>query len=155
MDDLKAIKLQAYLDGELTGTEAAEAAKWLAGDPAARALATELENTIAAVRGIGPELKLPESREFYWSKISREIERTAAVAAPAAAVLWWRRLLVPAGALAIAAAVLIPLAAHYRQAAEPPLAAGTHSSTYSFYSEEGNVTVVWVHANEGGTANGN
>ena len=69
------LKLQAYLDGELPSVEAVEVAEWLARDAGARDLFAELTCTRNAVRGNEAGVTLPESREFYWSKIQREIDR--------------------------------------------------------------------------------
>src|SRR5258707_14151177 len=72
------LKLQAYLDGELPDGEAAEARELIARDGEAQALVAELANTSAALAGHEAEGKLPETREFYWSKIQREIARQEA-----------------------------------------------------------------------------
>ena len=76
------MKLQAYLDGELPDGEARPVAGLLAQDAEARALLAELKNTRAALAGFEADIKLPESREFYWSKIEREIERQSAMIEP-------------------------------------------------------------------------
>jgi anti-sigma factor RsiW len=68
-------KLQAYLDGELPDREAAEVRELIARDRDAQLLLAELENTNAALAGHEAGVKLPETREFYWSRIAREIER--------------------------------------------------------------------------------
>lgn len=75
MDEQDQLRLQAYLDGELPEPEAREMADRLARDPGAAALLTELRNTRDGIRGSETVTQLPESREFYWSKIKREIER--------------------------------------------------------------------------------
>lgn len=98
------LKLQAFLDGELPSSEAKAVEALVAGDAAARDLLTELRQTRAVLQTHEAELKLPESREFYWSKIQRQIERqeAAPVAAPQVSpLLWLRRLLAPAGAVAV------------------------------------------------------
>ena len=69
------LKLQAHLDGELTGREATEIAALLEHDREAAALFGELRNIKTALTGNELEIKLPETREFYWSKIEREIAR--------------------------------------------------------------------------------
>src|SRR6266513_3336151 len=76
------LKLQAYLDGELPDGEAREAAGLLAQDAEARALLAELKKTRAALAGFETDIKLPESREFYWSKIEREIQRQSPIIEP-------------------------------------------------------------------------
>ena len=103
------LKLQAYLDGELPDGEAREAAGLLAQDAEARALLAELKNTRAALAGFEADIKLPESREFYWSKIEREIERQAPRVGPerkfASPFAFFRRILAPACAVAVLAIV--------------------------------------------------
>src|SRR5437016_3495521 len=75
MDYDSQLKLQAYLDGELPEGEAREVASWLARDQEAVALHAELRNTRKAMAGFEVGITLPESREFFWSKIEREIQR--------------------------------------------------------------------------------
>src|SRR6185369_4424628 len=72
------LKLQSYLDEELPEDEAREVANWLARDQEAVALLTELRQTRQAVTGFEDGIRLPESREFFWSKIEREIQRQEA-----------------------------------------------------------------------------
>ena len=98
------LKLQAYLDGELSPDETCAVAGWLAQDADARALLGELQNTKRALAGFEADIKLPEAREFYWSKIERAIGRlepSQPVAAPTSWFAAWRRLLIPAGVLAL------------------------------------------------------
>ena len=106
------LKLQAYLDGELPEAEAREVANWLARDREAVALLTELRNTRQALAGFEAGFRVPESEDFYWSKIRREIERLEPVEAPVRpAIPWFKRLrglLIPAAAAAVLAA-LVPL----------------------------------------------
>jgi anti-sigma factor RsiW len=110
------LKLQAYLDGELPEGEAARWAERLARDQEAAALLTELRQTRECLGGFEEGVKLPETREFYWSKIQREIQRldTPRPAATATLTVWarLRRLLVPAAGLALVA--VAALVAAYR-----------------------------------------
>jgi anti-sigma factor RsiW len=100
------LKLQAYLDGELPEREADEVANWLARDQGAVALLAEMRGTRQAVTGFEKRIRLPESREFYWSKIQREIERLEP-RKPAPPVVPFlvrlRRLLMPVSAVAMLA----------------------------------------------------
>src|SRR2546430_207559 len=75
MDFESQLKVQAYLDGELPEAEAREIANWLARDQEAVRLHAELRNTRKAMAGFEVGVTLPESREFFWSKIEREIIR--------------------------------------------------------------------------------
>jgi anti-sigma factor RsiW len=105
MEYQKQLKLQAFLDGELPEAERCEVANWLAREQEAAALLTELRQTRQAVVGFEKGIKLPESREFYWGKIQREIERLERPAperTPAApSFSWLRRVLVSASGLAV------------------------------------------------------
>jgi len=95
------LKLQAYLDGELTERDTREVEAVLAGDPEARALLTELRNTTDALADFETDLKLPETRDFFWSKIQRQIQRQDTLAERPTPVPFWRRLLIPTGAFAV------------------------------------------------------
>ncbi len=85
----------------------------LAGaDPEAARLAAELQSIKTAFAGDGQTVAVPETREFYWSKIERQIQREGAVRR--AAGPWWperlRRWLAPlAGAAALAAVLVVGL----------------------------------------------
>ena len=104
MDKDLQLKIQAFVDGELTEDEAIEVASLAARQPEVNALARELKNTRNALASVETGMLLPESREFYWSKIQREIERLAPAEAPApgrspvAALFRW---LAPATGLAV------------------------------------------------------
>src|SRR5690242_11198744 len=94
------IKLQAFMDGELPESEAREVAGWLARNQEAALLLQELRHTRQSLKGHDASIKLPESREFFWSKIEREIhrqEQTAPAIAPAPKASFWLRFLVPSG----------------------------------------------------------
>ncbi len=112
MNEETLLKLQAYLDGELSAGERTEVETLLQGNAEARALLTELGNTAKTLAAYEAEIKLPETREFYWSKIQREIARQSAPSRvqgfSLAATL--RRLLVPTGAFAaVAIAIMLSL----------------------------------------------
>lgn len=113
MDRETQLKLQAYLDGELSAGERPEVERRLAGDPEARAVRDELEAVRQVLAGNEPAAALGERREFYWSKIERQIRREPAGVEKARAVPFWtrfRRLVVPAGAMAgLVLAALIAL----------------------------------------------
>jgi anti-sigma factor RsiW len=145
------LKLQAFLDGELTDGEARQVEDWLARDPDAAALLRELRQTHALLAGFEEEIRLPESREFFWSKIKRGIERPEQPAPVPAALSWagWlRRLLVPASAMA-----LIGVAGFVasRQSSTPGLASGAEIETaladpgaFTYRDDNSGTTLVWL-----------
>ena len=103
MDYNAQLKLQAWLDGELPEGEASEVTKWVVQDGEAAALLEELRNTRGALAGFDAGIRLPESREFFWSKIEREIQRLETPAPKPARESYLamvRRFLVPASAVA-------------------------------------------------------
>src|SRR5262249_32066473 len=103
MDYEAQLKLQAHLDGELPDAEAREVSNLLARDREAVALYGELRNTRQALVGHEVGVSLPESREFFWSKIERELrrlERPETPVRPAPLLSAWRKWLIPAGAFA-------------------------------------------------------
>jgi anti-sigma factor RsiW len=108
------LKLQALLDGELPEREAREILAWTQRDSAAAGLLAELRNTRAAMAKSEPHLSLPESREFFWSKIEREIQRLEpqVISAPKVSIFaMLRRLLLPASGIAVIA--IAALIAHF------------------------------------------
>ena len=145
MDKNDQLKLQAYLDGELPEAEASEVAKRLAQDREHVALLAELRNTREALVGFEVGLSLPESREFFWSKIEREISREVTTApAGSSETLWsaWRRFLLPAGAVsALALAGLIALFASSSFPSAETAVADPGAFTYHDFSTR--TTLVW------------
>ena len=150
------LKLQAYLDGELSPGEAKTVADLLRRDAGAQALYQELRIAKSLLAENELDRKLPESREFYWSKIRRQIEREESTLADGltepAAFRWWTRFLAPAGVLAglailVAVTLRSPegggtfLALDDSHEIETPL---EETSSFSFRSEAAAMTVVWV-----------
>jgi anti-sigma factor RsiW len=106
------LRLQAYLDGELATEERQQVESAILRDPNANALLSELKMTRAVLEGYEEGIKLPEGREFYWSKIERGIhaaERSAAAREGSRDAAWqirWRKWLMPTGALAALAVAI-------------------------------------------------
>ena len=143
------IKLQAYLDGELTGREAQDVGALIKNDAEAGALFTELQQTHAFLKGNEPEFRLPESREFFWSKIERELSRLDAAPAEsytAGWVLFLRRHLAAVSGVAVAAALVVFAAFQFvspglLEEIDNPL---DDVGTFSFRSESQKMTLVWI-----------
>jgi anti-sigma factor RsiW len=151
------LHIQAWLDGELPEAEARQVAGLMERDAAAKSLAAELESMRAALTGNETEVKLPESRDFYWSKIRREIERleSAGSAPVETAGGWmhaWRRWLMPLAGTAMVAVVAVGLAwmvTPKGQGGDAFLAEIENLSedvgSYSFRAPGQNMLVVWVY----------
>jgi len=146
------LKLLAYVDGELPSREVAEVEALLAGDAEARALVAELRNTSAALVGHESGVKLPESGDFYWSKIKREIEREESAERPvpkASLAAWFWRSLIPAGALALVCGLVLRSGT---VEAEPELeTASDDVGAYTFHSQESGLTTVWIYNRDQGS----
>jgi len=143
------LKLQAYLDGELPESESREWGARLASDPEASALLAELRQTRDCLAGHEAEVRLPETREFFWSKVQREIQRQEAPApdhrVERPALTWLRRWLLPVSGLA--AALLVGLVA--LRDTHAPTAAGMEvtradSGVFTYYDYAAGATLVWL-----------
>jgi len=151
MNEELRLKLQAYADGELSERDAREAAGLLAKDAGARDLLVELKNTRNAIAGYEAEIRLPESREFYWSKIEREIRRLEHVETPRlepSLLATWRRFFIPAGAMA--ALALAGLLMFLRPQSPPTVAAAeseftlADSDAFTYHDYANGTTLVWL-----------
>lgn len=144
------LKLQALLDVELDVRETREVETLLAQDARSAALMQELKWVKTAVAGNEAELKLPESREFYWSKIQRTIavEDSRAAAAPAERV-WWLKFLYPVSGLAAMVAVLFVVSGGRTSDGADTESVPEDVNVVSFRSESEQMSVVYV-ADENG-----
>jgi anti-sigma factor RsiW len=143
------LKLQAYSDGELPEAEAQEVAKWLAQDQEAVLLHTELKNTRRALAGAEKApVQLPESRDFFWSKIEREISRLERVEpAPQreSILARWRRLLVPVSAAAVLGIVILAAIGPFDVVSTPGSeVASEDSGGFVYRDDAGGTTLVWL-----------
>ena len=151
-----ALKYQAFVDGELSDREARQLELTLQQDPEAQAVVAELRATKALLRENEPEMAVPESREFYWGKIQREIQRLEAEPATSAGGGWvavvrgWRRLLAPAAGIAVILFLAIAALRFYNNPLDDSnqhlaeienLSEFTSASTF----RSDNMFVVWVH----------
>ena len=142
------LKLQSYLDGELSEAEAREVANWLSRDQDAAALLTELRQTRQALVGFEESVRLPESREFYWSKIQREIQRQQTPAPNRAPGLLekLRRFLVPATGVAVLG-LLALIATREAGTTGPETSAETaleDSGAFTYHDYSAGATLVWL-----------
>lgn len=140
------LKLQAYLDAELPPTERAEVEALLRIDAPARLLLLELTQTNAALRGYEAELHLPETREFFWSKIERQIGPVTAPAVVSQSISlaqWWRRIAIPIGAaVVIAIAGLFGLP--WPSTGADFFAASGDAVAFTYQNYETGTTLVWL-----------
>lgn len=153
------LQLMAYLDGELTERETRPVSEALAHDPAVRALAAELTTTKQWLAGNEPVVAVPETREFYWSKIERALEQDERTAAPAAGQPPWRhwlKYLVPVAGVALAAGLAVVLMQPAPPTADEEAARyltetenlSEHTTSFAFQSQQENMFVVWISSRE-------
>ncbi len=150
MDYDAQLKLQAYLDGELPEAEARAVATWLARDREAVALLAELRATRKALAGFEAGIRLPESGEFFWSKIQRAIS-TLELAEPAREPFSlfgaWRRFLVPAGTLAAVALATLVASVQFGLWSGSPgpdaESALADSGAFTYHDYSTRTTLVW------------
>jgi hypothetical protein len=144
------LKLQAFLDGEMPSREAAEVRDWVARDREASALLDEMRGVDAVMAGHEAHCKLPESREFFWSKIEREIERQERTVPvrPASWFSWLRQHFVSVSGAGLVACLCGLMAIHLggapSQLGEMELASDDMGS-YTFRDQQEKVTMVWLY----------
>jgi anti-sigma factor RsiW len=142
------LKLQAFVDGELSGGEARDVELLLETDAEARGLVHELKTTKGFLAGNEPEVTVPESREFYWSKIARGIEKPEPrpVRRGWELLLAWRRVLAPVAGMALVLFLAIGMAKILREPGRMALVQNLseYTGSFSFHSSD-NMFVVWVY----------
>jgi hypothetical protein len=148
------LKLQAFMDGELSSREGGEVAEWLAQTPEAQALAAELRLTRGFLAGQELERPVPETREFYWSQIERRLpvaEAPVEDAPPFVSLTWWLRWLMPMGAAALLTLWLVippgkdrPSSMAFLDGPEEIDTSVPDTSTVSFHAASEGVTVIWI-----------
>lgn len=151
------LRLQAYLDNEVSSSEARQIAAWIARDAEAKALFEELQATKAVLNAENElPVTVPESRDFYWSKIQRGIEQAEREPAPVAerARPWWIKLLAPvAGAAVLALFVFTSISTGPRlsTASTSEDQSALENGTITFHSKEHGMTVVWMPSSAAAT----
>jgi anti-sigma factor RsiW len=146
------LKLQAFVDNELSASEARGVAAWLERDPEAGALQAELRDISRVLKDNELQVKLPESREFYWSKIQRAIDQAAVEPKPRPVrYSVWMRLFGPALGLAV---LLVAGLSLVKLNTPPTRLSSLHeidmpleeTAAISFHSQSAGMTVVWVQS---------
>ncbi|MDQ6633058.1 MAG: hypothetical protein M3Y82_15100 [Verrucomicrobiota bacterium] len=150
------LKIQACLDGELSAREARQITERLSSENEARELFAELQFTKTALAGNELELKLPETRDFYWSKIQRQIEQEGRLQNSRESKPFFygrRKFFLPlAGAAALVSALVS--VSHFthplRAATYVPGAVETFAdmAASTFRSQSEKMTIVWLENRE-------
>jgi anti-sigma factor RsiW len=147
MDIESELRLQAYLDGELPEAEARAVEVWLEKEPGAPELLTELRQTGEALARYETGIRVPESREFYWSKIAREIERLERVEPQRMELPWLvrlQRLLMPATALALLAMGGVMALRSELPKTDEMETAMTDSGAFTYRDYDAGATLIWL-----------
>ncbi|HEY3854930.1 MAG TPA: hypothetical protein VGO67_11095 [Verrucomicrobiae bacterium] len=149
------LKIQAWLDGELSDKEAAQVAELVANDATASAMALELGTLRTAMAGNELPTPLPETREFYWSKIARQIERGAPVEprrTGVSRVAQWRKFALPLGGIAALTCTFAVLLQQIQQPNFDEISATNQGmDAVTFHDQSAGMTVVWLQDNSQAT----
>jgi len=142
------LKVQAFVDGRLEEADMREVAALIARDSDVAALVRELKNTRQALAAHETPRPLPESREFYWSKIEREIARLepeASAPEQVSVLTVLRRWLLPVGGVAALVAAGFFLAGGTgTQASTQWQAEFAGVSALTYYDHEEGTTLMWL-----------
>lgn len=113
MNKQERLEIQAWLDGELPPTRAAQIANFTRSDSQAQGLADELRMVGDCLKIGDNQSRVDDSWDFYWSQIELQIEAEDPIPAvlepkltpsPVAGIMRWA---VPAGSLAAIFALII------------------------------------------------
>jgi anti-sigma factor RsiW len=144
------LKVQAWLDEELPDHEARRMGEWIARDSEAAALAAELGCVKKAMFRHETAVALGESREFYWSKIQRQIQREAGVRR-SRGLPWYARLrkyMLPlTGMAALACMLLMAVVRSGSPAFDEISSTGEGMEAVTFHDQSAQMTVVWLQDN--------
>lgn len=153
MNEEQLLQLQAWVDGELDPKDARKIEELLKADPDAEALAAELKMTKSFLAGNEPSVALNESREFYWSKIERQLAIPEPLPATTGFLAWlqtWRRFLAPVSGLALIAFLSV-LSINYFQSKDnlqhlvEVENLDPHVGSISYKSQSENMFVVYLY----------
>jgi len=143
MNDNIELDLQARLDGELPAAEGRRIEREIAGGEEAGRLIAELRFVKDSLAGNEMARTVPETREFYWSKIEREIQAQAQAQAPRRAI--WSRWLAPAAGFgALACLLLLAVIPINQPAFDETSSTGEGLEAVTFHDQAAGMTVVWL-----------
>ncbi|MGP8199943.1 MAG: hypothetical protein ACLQU4_10615 [Limisphaerales bacterium] len=143
MNDNIELDLQAWLDGELPAAKGRCIDTAIAGDEEAGRLIAELQFVKDSLAGNEMARTVPETREFYWSKIEREIECQTQAQAPRR-VIWPRWLAPAAGFGALACLLLLAVIPITPPAFDETSSTGEGMEAITFHDQAAGMTVVWL-----------
>jgi hypothetical protein len=154
------LRLQAWVDGEMSEREAERIAAWVERDAEAGELASQLRAVRKLVIENEPVQPLPETRQFYWSQIERQIQREEAVAVSEPATFsWmarWRQLMISvAGAAALACVLIMAVNQIHRPSFDEISATDQGMEAVTFHDQSAQMTVVWLQDSSQGSAAAN
>jgi hypothetical protein len=151
MNEELELKLQAWVDGELSSAEAERMAALVSEQLEAGQLTAELREVKMAMIGADIPRSVPESREFYWSKIERQIQletRPAPVSKPGL-MTRWRRFLMPLAGLAAASCVAVFTLTQSKPVTNDEFTSTDEAmDTTTFHDQSSGLTVVWLQDND-------
>src|SRR6185436_17416631 len=154
MNTATQLKVQAYLDNELSPAEARQIASLISSDPEARLVYNELKDTRTILSHNETSVSLQEPLDFYFSQIRRRIETEEKVSPRKLPAPWWMRLFAPVGGAVALFAVLLSIQGPNMPLGAPRISSmheienNPQVSTITFRSESEGVTVVWVSAKD-------
>lgn len=152
------LKIQAYIDGELSRREAKKVEALIASDPEARRLFEELKFASTAIRENEPEIKMPLSRELFWNRIAQQINQSEPDPIPLLdyikqiiRVAFGRKYWVPVTATIIAVIGIFLLKDVIKPIEDYLVVVETPSDdvgSYSFRAQSEKMFVVWIYNKE-------
>ena len=146
MNDKLQLKLQAWIDGEVSPFQARRLARLVQRDAQASQLVRELRTARQLLAANPPARVVPEAREFYWAKIERQIHSQARQPAPLGLGLRWRAWMTSLAAVAALAALFLVVVKQYSPAASFDEVSDTADGmeAITFHDQTTGMTAVWL-----------
>jgi anti-sigma factor RsiW len=148
MNEKLELQLQAWIDGEAAPADARRLARLAQSDPEIGQLAQELRMVRGILASNPPEMAVPETRDFYWSKIERQIQNLPVPAEPAVSrgVLGWRRWVSSLAGMTAVGLMAMFIFGQFHPATnfDEVSATADGMEAMTFHDQSAGVTVVWL-----------
>jgi anti-sigma factor RsiW len=141
------LEIQSSVDGQLDNQRRQVVARLVSSDTEARQLHQQLTAVRMALREHEPAIRVPESREFYWSQLERRLQVREQVHPPALhpATTVWRWLAPMMGVSAVIAVFALQPFATTGLRSFPAGSGNPQATTVTFSSEADGVTIHWIN----------
>ncbi len=142
------LEIQSSVDGQLSSQRQEAVARLLSSDMEARQLHQQLTAVREVLQRHEPVIRIPETREFYWSQLERRLQapKPAPAATGSPSALMWRWLAPMMGLSAVIAVIALqPFTNSGARSFQLGSGSPQASTVTTFSSEADGVTIHWIN----------